>query len=168
MSVTTDFAKDWREDWSLSLVHDKLRFLPRGKVHMKESARLTAWGDFAVTDKTTIQVWFGRSLKGRPDEQKAVDGWYLTADYSADPPRVILTKEKTEDSEWEFVLPRHGVKRGEGQDYYIKNVNDDDDDEYWLSVEDASTPPSDTDWRPRRPILSKEPLRINVNEAAAD
>jgi hypothetical protein len=35
------------------------------------------------------------------------DGWYFTADYSTDPPRVVLTKERTKYSDWEFEITRH-------------------------------------------------------------
>jgi hypothetical protein len=70
-------------------------------------------------------VWDGTHLRIRPgqyDEREwskeiiAKDGWYVTADYSTKPPRVILTKEPTEDSRWRFV-------EASSSHYFIKNEN---------------------------------------------
>ncbi len=58
------------------------------------------------------------------------DGWYVTADYTTDPPRVILTKEPTENSQWRFVP---GSKRPR---YYIKNENGREKDA-WLNTVDT-------------------------------
>jgi hypothetical protein len=83
--------------------------------------------------------WDGTHLRVRPGdddksrwskEETAKDGWYVTADYSTKPPRVILTKEPTKDSRWRF------VEASRGSHYYIKNENDRGKDA-WLDMEDT-------------------------------
>ena len=70
-------------------------------------------------------VWDGAHLRlGR-------DGQYLTADYSRNPPNVILTKEPTKDSRWGFIAAPTGRWQ-----YYIKNEND-RGKEAWLDMEDT-------------------------------
>lgn len=44
-------------------------------------------------------------------------GWYLSADYSIEPPQVTLTKEPTKYSRWSY------IPAGNGR-YYVKNEND--------------------------------------------
>jgi hypothetical protein len=83
--------------------------------------------------------WDGAHLQVRPGnqhkdewspEERAKDGWYVTADYSVNPPRVKLTKEPTKDSRWSF-LPASSPGR-----YYIRNNNDLGKDA-WLNMVDT-------------------------------
>jgi hypothetical protein len=86
-------------------------------------------------------VWDGTYLKVRtePEAQRAwsqaaldKDGWYVTADYTAMPPRVIVTKEPTKHSQWRFVAATQKAH------YYIKNENAEGNDA-WLNLnEDTS------------------------------
>jgi hypothetical protein len=81
-------------------------------------------------------VWDGTHLQVQVDRRQwskeaiAKDGWYVTADYSTKPPRVIVTKEPTKYSQWRFT----GAKGH--QRYYIKNENDFGKDA-WLHLEDT-------------------------------
>lgn len=103
---------------------------------------------FTVTDPSPLPlphfyysryVWDGTHLRIHPGEDDkrvwskeaaAKDGWYVTADYSTSPPRVIVTKEPTKYSAWQFV---RGSQAGF---YYIKNENDLGKDA-WLGLEDT-------------------------------
>jgi hypothetical protein len=84
-------------------------------------------------------VWDGAHMQVHPleedkhqwsEEATAKDGWYVTADYSTKPARVIVTKEPTKDSQWRFVRAP-GSHR-----YYIKNENSLGKDT-WLRLEDT-------------------------------
>lgn len=77
---------------------------------------------FKVTDRTRLRLYAPYKTG---DERTAKflnskDGWYLTADYSTDPPRVVLAKKRTKYSEWEFEITHH---RPNGFDAYVKNKN---------------------------------------------
>ncbi len=69
-------------------------------------------------------VWDGNHLRIRPGEVDkrmwskdaiAKNGWYLTADYTTDPPRVIVTEKPAAGSVWRFVAV--SIR----DEYYIKN-----------------------------------------------
>lgn len=79
-------------------------------------------------DGTHVRV----RLKHDREQSKEEAGWYLTADRSVTPPRVILTKEPTQDSRWSFVAPAPTQRWR----YYIKNEND-LGKERWLDVVDT-------------------------------
>jgi hypothetical protein len=73
------------------------------------------------------------------------NGWYVSADYSQSPPRVVLTREPTKYSQWRFV-----AATGRSQ-YYIQNINDLHMDAY-LAPHAGATP-----LEACQPILSREP-----------
>ena len=69
-------------------------------------------------------VWDGSHLRIRPGEADkrmwskdaiAKNGWYVTADYTTDPPRVIITEAPTAGSIWRFVAV--SIR----DEYYIRN-----------------------------------------------
>jgi hypothetical protein len=68
-----------------------------------------------------------------PARQSTKEGWYLSADYSANPPQVVLTQAPTEYSHWRFVNIKWSGN--EGFDACIKNDNDLGKDA-WLNMED--------------------------------
>ena len=68
-------------------------------------------------------------------ELVAKTGWYLTADYSTTPPRVVLTKKPTKTSAWEFVHAKADIRDDEASAAYIKNING-RGMAVWLSVAD--------------------------------
>jgi hypothetical protein len=121
--------------------------------------------------------WDGVHLRVRPGndhlnewskEETAKNGWYVTADYSTDPPRVILTKDPTTHSKWRFAAtPRR-------RHYYIENVNDQGKDA-WLSLEDSGKTYSwgrpDAGYRTVRvymAVLSTKPRDFFVNDIEED
>jgi hypothetical protein len=79
------------------------------------------------------------------------NGWYVTADYSARPPRVILVKEPTRYSRWLFV--RIETPGPLYYHYYLKNENDLNKDA-WLTVEERGK--TDRGGIAKQPILSFE------------
>ncbi|MGD0896797.1 MAG: hypothetical protein ABR915_03105 [Thermoguttaceae bacterium] len=83
--------------------------------------------------------WDGTHLRVHPGQDDklqwskdaiAKDGWYVTGDYSTNPPRVVVTKESTKNSRWSFVP---GTLWGR---YYLKNEND-TGTEAWLYLKDT-------------------------------
>jgi hypothetical protein len=85
--------------------------------------------------------WDGTHLRVRPanrdkgqwsSEEVIREGWYVSADYSTDPPQVVLTKHPTSDSRWSFIaesMPRR-------MRYYVKNDNERGKDA-WLDMVDT-------------------------------
>jgi hypothetical protein len=83
-------------------------------------------------------VWDGSYLRIRPGQSDkdmwskeaiAKNGWYVTADYSSKPPRIIVTEKPTLNSTWRFVAaPRWG-------EYYLKNENSPEKKDAWLVLE---------------------------------
>jgi hypothetical protein len=83
-------------------------------------------------------IWDGSHLRvhstesGKRSQSKdaiAKDGWYLTADYSTKPPRVIVTERPTSASTWQFVAA------SEWDHFYLKNENSPDKKDAWLLLE---------------------------------
>ena len=78
-------------------------------------------------------------------------GWYVTGDYSTNPPSVTLTKEPTTHSEWEFPDSDYDERN---TICFIKNKNDQNTNE-WLYFEDDGTVYKHGQ-ELRKPILSKD------------
>jgi hypothetical protein len=68
----------------------------------------------------TLQAFIQPDEGERLQEQAAKHLWYVTAEYSTDPPRAVLTKEKTMNSQWIFE-PVSGQPRENR--HYIRNAN---------------------------------------------
>jgi hypothetical protein len=65
------------------------------------------------------------------------DGWYLSGNYSTDPPRVVLTKKPTKYSRWSFLkTPKY--YGSDGYSCFFKNEND-LGKEAWLYFEEKGT-----------------------------
>lgn len=81
-------------------------------------------------DGTHLQIHPGQDDKRRwSKEAIAKDGWYLTADRSTDPPRLIVTPKPTKDSRWSF------VPASRANHYYVQNQNG--GKATWLKLEDT-------------------------------
>jgi hypothetical protein len=114
----------------------------------------------SIDSKTNIEGTFSGDLLAK-------DRWYVTADYSTKPPRVILTQKPTKYSRWSWdYVPRTGPPWYDSKDYYIKNENDLGKDA-WLAV--AKEGKTYHGGVARRPILSfdKKTLFdvVDVNES---
>jgi hypothetical protein len=115
----------------------------------------------SVNNKTNVEGTFSKTLLAK-------DGWYVTADYSTKPPRVILTEKPTKYSRWSWeYVSRNGRPPGrESNDYYIKNENDLGKDA-WLAIEEEGK--TYHGGIARKPILSFEKKTlfdvVDVNEA---
>jgi hypothetical protein len=87
--------------------------------------------------------WDGGHLQIRPgeDDEKmwskeaiAKSGWYLTADYSTDPPRIIVTETPTAASRWKFVSS--SPERALYSPWYLKNENSPGGKDAWVAMPD--------------------------------
>lgn len=79
------------------------------------------------------------------------DGWYITADFATDPPRVVLTEKPTEHSQWSLVLTPKDTPFASR--WFIKNEGA-PGKAVWLSMEkDGKTYRGGV---VRKPILSAE------------
>jgi hypothetical protein len=79
-------------------------------------------------DGEYLQIRPGGLRKDRwPKEAVAKNGWYLTGDYSTDPPRVIVTERATASSRWTFV--------GSGP-WYLKNENGHGGKDAWVALQE--------------------------------
>lgn len=91
-------------------------------------------------------VWDGEYLTVHPLQDVSPkhvvdkDGWYLSGDYSTDPPRVILTKEKKTHSKWTFVA---GKNLG---DYILKNLSGPKGDAYLYLKDTGVRTPLGAEW----------------------
>lgn len=85
-------------------------------------------------------------------ELLAKDGWYVTADFSTDPPRVVLTEEPTDHSRWTFVSIYDSIGDGrlDGANF-IKNEGA-HGQAVWLSMEEGGE--TYRGFVARRPLLS--------------
>jgi hypothetical protein len=92
-------------------------------------------GNWHTANPATIRVVVDRELRARSKELAARHGCYLTADYSTDPPRVILTEKAERYSHWRFEKTGGG---DEGFDAFIENEND-RGKRAWLSMEEKDT-----------------------------
>jgi hypothetical protein len=81
------------------------------------------WNDFHRVGKT-IRVDIPEDRRGQMKKSAAKDGWFLTADYSAKPPRVVLTKEEGKYSHWLFVHINNPPIGGNDSNCFVRNEND--------------------------------------------
>jgi hypothetical protein len=86
-------------------------------------------------------IWDGKHLVIRPGQVDksmwskdaiAKSGWYVTADYTKDPPQVIVTERPTDGSNWSFVAASNRAE------YYIRNEGR-SGKEAWLTVQPRET-----------------------------
>ncbi len=91
--------------------------------------------------------WDGEYLKAHPLQDNSPkhvvekDGWYLTGDYSTDPPRVVLTKDKTKYSKWTFEVGKTSPEH-----YYLRNFNVPKGDPYLKMKETGARTPLGPEW----------------------
>lgn len=100
--------------------------IPADKSGMRLAFRWMRSGD-------TLQIDVARAQQAEAPSQREKQHWYLTAKYSDGGAEVVLTKEATKYSHWEFLdkteysldIPK----------YHIRNINDLGKDA-WLGIED--------------------------------
>jgi hypothetical protein len=81
------------------------------------------WNDFHRVGET-LRVDIPKDRHDQMRKSAAKDGWFLTADYSTKPPRVVLTKAETKYSHWVFVRAGHPAIGGREADCFVRNEND--------------------------------------------
>jgi hypothetical protein len=114
----------------------------------------------SVDNKTNVKGTFSGALLAK-------DRWYVTADYSTKPPRVVLTQQPTKYSRWSWDnVPRGNGHFRESADYYIKNENDLGKDAWLAAEKEGKTYHGGI---ARKPILSYEKKIlfdvVDVNES---
>ncbi len=94
-------------------------------------------GDFLRVKMNPMSISVARNVnRDFSRELLRKDAWYVSADYSTKPPRVILAEKPTKYSRWSWVtVPRKDNLAHTSKDYYVKNDNDLGKDA-WLAVED--------------------------------
>lgn len=156
--------------WYLILMNGELGFFARGVAPSDPNTRsiptkggqASQDGCFTV-DGAMLRMDVRKEHRERFKEQDAKHGWYLTADYSTDPPSVILAKKPTKYSEWTFEKIRWEGSGPEGYDVYIKNDND-LGKPAWLSMADKGIRYKGGS-ELRKPILSKKKIPFYVAAA---
>jgi len=150
-----------RSHWSLCFAEGDLHFFTDGATRPPAPDAPdfpNAGGELQVTflfreDGTRLRFFVpGDRLKLK--DQASKQGWYLTGDYSTDPPSVILTKEPTKYSNWQFLDPVPRVGEDNGKVCYVKNENDRNKDG-WLYFEGNGTVYKHSE-ELRKPILSHD------------
>jgi hypothetical protein len=137
---------DGTDRWYNYLFNDEIVFMARGRAVPKDKDLPRAPADSGLEEETLKFVWGeGDTLRLhvsleeakylKMKKQAAKKGWYFSGDYTADPPRVILTKEATRYSHWKFVDERYD---GDVTTCYLKNENDLHKDA-WLLIEKKGT-----------------------------
>ena len=86
----------------------------------------------------------------------AKDRWYVTADFSIDPPQVILTEKSTKESRWAIVNADYPGR------YLFKNESA-PGEAVWLTMEKKGK--TYRGGIARKPILSAEKTRFSINDA---
>jgi hypothetical protein len=150
----------------LTVVKSRLRFVQAGE----GSPAKPGGSDLSVEDCNCVFVLDGSTLRvrivppeGRPRETLskrllAMEGWYVTADYSTKPPSIVLAEKPTRYSRWLFIDAR--AAPSEGRCYFIKNENNREQN-VWLGVE--SDDKTSNRGYVRRPILhSKKTCSFRV------
>jgi len=145
----------------LTVVKDQLRFVQAGEGHPAEPGG----SDLSVEDCNSAFDLDGDTLRVRivPPEGRskdtlskkllAVEGWYVTADYSTEPVSIVLREKATKYSHWRFISAK--ATPNEGQCYFIKN-QDDRQQNVWLSMEGDDK--TSNRGYVRKPILSSEKM----------
>jgi hypothetical protein len=127
-------------EWHLGLINGELAFLaqladvedrpdmpriPYDKGGMREAFR---W----VRDGDTLQIDVRSEQRDEAKVQAEKHRWFLTAKYTGKGSEVVLTKEATKYSHWQF-LDINADLGGEAPRYHVKNVNDLGKDA-WLGI----------------------------------
>jgi hypothetical protein len=130
------------EQWSLGLIDGEIRFLGRWHGDQddqelplipSDGARHARTALAILRDGDTLQVEVSPYKQQWSTVQAEKNHWFLTGKYAEKNPEVILTKEATKFSRWEFVRVE-GAGNPEIKYYYIRNINDVGKDA-WLAVE---------------------------------
>ncbi len=72
-----------------------------------------------VPDGPFLRVYVDAEKRAKSEELAEKHGWYLSADYLASPPQVVLTPAPTDHSRWTLVKADHTYGHR-----YIRNEND--------------------------------------------
>jgi hypothetical protein len=86
----------------------------------------------------------------------AKDGWYIAADFSTDPPQVILTEKPAEGSRW-------ALEAADSPGHYFFKNEDALGKAVWLTMENEAK--LYRDGVARKPILSAEKHRFSIEDA---
>jgi hypothetical protein len=127
------------EQW-LSVVDGRLRF---SSWPSRQPGPATPWAGTLldhtpessfgfIPDGPFLRVYVDAERRAAAAAIAGKHGWYLTADYSASPPEVVLTRGPTKDSRWTLVKADHTYGHR-----YIRNDND-LGRAAWLGIEEPS------------------------------
>ena len=159
---------DGKRTGMLSITDGKLCFYtvaPKATTPSSDTPLVPKVPDFSfgfVRDGSFLRVFIYADMRDKSKELAAKHGWYLTGDYSATPPKVILTQEPTKYSHWTFItIPKK--THSDGYYAHIKNENDLKKNA-WLTMEEKGVR-----YKARiealQPILSfKEELEFYVED----
>ncbi len=106
----------------LSVVEGQLRFLSwhAGGQGCQPPLGPAPEGSYGfVPDGPFLRVYVDAEKRAKSEELAEKHGWYLSADYLASPPQVVLTPAPTDHSRWTLVKADHTYGHR-----YIRNEND--------------------------------------------
>jgi hypothetical protein len=128
-------------EWRLGLIDGKLGFkatlpgavdrpdMPRLPYARRQICESYRW----VTNGDTLQIDVDQAQADVWKVQAEKSGWYLTADYSGGEPKVILSKDATKYSHWQF-LDKEILVPKEVEQFHVKDL-DDLSKPKWLGME---------------------------------
>ena len=133
-------------------VNDPVSWTERDWTERREILNVAADSFLFTRDHGRLRMRINRFQAAKSKEHATRQGWYVTADYSTDPPGVTLTKEPGKYSDWELVWLK-GT-----EEPYLRNRNDLKKPR-WLDAAKEWTPAiiSGQHCRLHRPILSDRP-----------
>lgn len=125
-----------RSHWTLCVFKESLRFTADGCTRLPgtdapDFPNTTDGFRLFAKDGVRLRLYITDDKQSLKD-QAIKQGWYVSGDYSTDPPSVTLTQEPTKYSSWKFV---DDTADDNGHICFIKNENDLNKDE-WLYFED--------------------------------
>jgi len=133
--VETDEEKQ-EDRWMLVLANGEVGFLKHHRPHNPGAPFLWTYSNWFV--ETSDALWVAtihQQDDPTPKSEAAKHGWYLTADFTAVPPRVTLTRDSTKRSHWQFETMRPHDPDDRGQFCFVKTKNPAGKD-FWLTVGD--------------------------------
>ncbi len=147
--------------WNLEVVGGEVMFVCGGSYERDlpplpaSSYAFVPEGEYVRARTTELPEGPRRRNKLKEKELLGKDGWYLTADYSTEPPGVVLAAKPTAASRWRFLRTRAVT----GETYYhIRNVND-AGKEAWLCVQEGKEKRY-VEGDVRKPILCSDEMAL--------